>query len=330
MDTAALPSTTTSAEPLYISTEPSPPAASSGSAATLVAPPAPPALPASVTLESGRTATCPQKHCWRSWVLPRPAETEAPPSAPHPDLGVPAPVAVWQEHLQPNVKLDYPRTKGIGLLGVVLKGIVTVSPSEGAALAALDPWSAFSAPGAGLTLAADPSGASILLVAYPLEGSLDLAVAAVRKSEKAAFWDKRPGTFAVEDLERVERLSWAQDAAHAWVGFEQDRSPKAYLGLLRLDAKLSVAEHHHDESWEVIVPVQGAGALALSGERVTSNASAPRSVDVRPGHVIMIPPGVAHAYQPAGQEPLLAVQLFVPPGPQQRYRDLAQPNRGAP
>jgi mannose-6-phosphate isomerase-like protein (cupin superfamily) len=228
------------------------------------------------------------------------------------------------------VKLDYPRTKGLGLLGVVLKGIVTVSPSEGAALAALDPWSAFSAPGTGLTLAADPSGGSVLLVAYPLEGSLDLAAAAVRKSEKAVFWDKRPGTFAVEDLERVERLSWAQDTAHAWVGFEQDRSPKAYLGLLLLGAELPVAEHHHEDSWEVIVPLQGAGTLALKGERVTSNASAPRSVDVRAGQVIMIPPRVAHAYQPAGQQPLLAVQLFVPPGPQQRYRDLARPNRGAP
>ncbi len=252
------------------------------------------------------------------------------PNAPHPDLGVAAPVAVWQEQLRPNVKLDFPRTKGVGMLGVVLGGIVTVSPSEGAALAALDPWSAFSAPGAGLTLAADPSGGSVLLVAYPLEGSLDLALAAVRKSEKAVFWDKRPGSFAVQDLERAERLSWAHDAAHAWVGFEQDRSPKAYLGLLHLDAKLPVAEHQHANSWEVIVPVQGAGALALAGERVEANASASRRVDVRPGDVIMIPPGVAHSYEPAVQESLLVVQLFVPPGPQQRYRDLAQPNRGAP
>lgn len=315
MDTSALPTTTTSAEPLFISTEP-PPAA--GSASQSAAPPPAPTLPASVTLSSGRTADCPRNHCWRSWLVPRPAEIQTAPTTAHPDLGRPTPVAVWQERLQPNVKLDFPRAKGLGLLGVVLQGVVTTAPSEGASLAALKPWSAFVAPGVGLTITSDASGAAVLLIAYPLEASLDQPLAALRKSEKAVYWDKRPGAFVVEDFERLGPQSWAKGAAHAWLGFEKDRSPQAYLGLLHMDGSLPVANHAHETAWEVLVPIRAKGNLTLS-----SPGKAPMDVAVSPGEVILIPPGTQHTYQPSGED-LLAVQLFVPPGPEQRYRDLAR------
>ena len=33
--------------------------------------------------------------------------------------------------------------------------------------------------------------------------------------------------------------------------------------------------------------------------------------------------GVPHAYRPAGTSPLVSVQLFLPPGPEQRFKKLA-------
>lgn len=275
-------------------------------------------------MESARTATCPQKHCWRSWLVPRPGRTEVDATAAHPDLGITAPVAVWQEKLEPNVKLDFPRTKGIGMLGVVLSGVVTTAASEGGTLAAMKPWSIFLAPGAGLSLTADAQGGAVVLVAYPLEGNLVDRIAALRKSDKAVYWEKRPGAFVVDDLERIESQTWAGGAAHAWLGFEENRSPQAYLGVLMMSGSVPVADHQHKDGWEVLVPIRAKGKLVLSGEGVPSGAQFPHEVSVRPGEVVTMPPGVHHAFAPSGDEPLLAVQLFVPPGPEQRFRDLAK------
>ena len=328
MDTAALPTTTTSAEPSYVSTEPVPGPTSSSSAAKPAVPKVDPALPESMPLESRRTATCSQKHCWRSGLVPRAGRVQTAATTTNPDVGIRAPVAVWQERLRPRVKLDFPRTKGVGMFGVVLQGVVTAAASEGGKLGAMKTWGAFHAPGAGLSLTADSAGAAVVMVAYPLEGELRHRLAALRKSDKAVYWEKRPGEFVIEDLERIERQTWADGAAHAWLGFERDRSPHAYLGLLLLGADVPVGDHAHDDTWEVLVPLRADGRLVLSGEGVPKDADAPDAVEVRPGQVVTMPPGVHHAFKPGGTEPLLAVQLFVPPGPEQRFRKLSQKAAG--
>lgn len=319
MDTAALPTTTTSAEPLYISNEPLPAASTDVPKPKFV--PVDPVLPGAVQLDTKRTATCEQKKCWRSSVVPRTGLTELAPTAPHPDLGIVPPVAVWQEKLKADVTLEFPRVKSMGLLGVVLDGVVTVSASEGGKLAAMKTWGAFVAPGVGLKLTTQSEGSAVLLVAYGLVGGVSEQVEAVRKSDKAVYWEQRPGTFVVDDLERTKPHTWAGGAAHAWLGFEADRSPNAYLGALLLGADVPVAEHDHDATWEVLVPIRAKGALVLSGDSLP-NGVAPR-IDVRPGEVILMPANVRHRFEPGGQEPLLAIQLFVPPGPEQRFKKLA-------
>lgn len=231
---------------------------------------------------------------------------------------------MWQEKLGANVKLDFPRSKGLGMLGVVLEGVVTAAASEGGTLAAMKPWSAFAAPGAGLSLTADAEGGLVLVVAYPIEGKLADQIAALRKSDKAVYWSERPGSFVIDDLERIEAQTWAGGGAHAWLGLEQERSPNAYLGLLLISGETPVADHGHEVAWEILFPLRGEGSLVLSGQGAASSEGFPRDVPVRPGEVVTMPPGVHHAYNPGGDEPLLAVQLFVPPGPEQRYRTLAR------
>jgi mannose-6-phosphate isomerase-like protein (cupin superfamily) len=42
------------------------------------------------------------------------------------------------------------------------------------------------------------------------------------------------------------------------------------------------------------------------------------------GMVVAIPKGALHAWEPAGSKPLIALQIYVPPGPEQRFKKLAE------
>jgi len=248
-------------------------------------------------------------------MTPRPAETNTPATAAYPDLGTSLPVAVWHEILKPNVRLDYPRSKGIGLFGVVLRGIITVAPSEGTTLAAVDPWKAFVAPGSGVGLTADASGGFVLLVAYPLDGSLDRAIAALRTSEKAVYWDKRPGTFAVQDLLRDD-TSMCMPTGHAAIGADAGPSPVATLGLLCPYAG-SNTQHlsdnaSQDHGWEVYVRVGGTGTVSLASGGDVSLPNGRGKFDVEVDKVIItVPPGVTYFVN--SPTPLQVIRLLIPP-----------------
>ncbi len=326
IDSGSFPTASTSAKPLYISTEPTASSSASGSA-TVSPPPVPVSsdLPAEASLQlADRTASCARPSCWRTGLVPKPGETQQPALSASPDLGIAPPVALWQEHLGAKERLDFPRAKGFGLLGVVLHGVVSVVPAEGGKLAALQSWGAFVAPGVGVALAADKAGADVLLVAYADEGSLGDKVADLRAHEKNYFWGKRAAPLVVTDLQRQPDLAWAHGEAHARMAFTREQSPRAYLGTMILGPNLPVAAHEHKDSWEILLPLQASGALEFSGAGLSQERGPfPKDVPVRPGTVVMAPAGAQHAWKPDETGPLVAIQLFVPPGPEERYTKLA-------
>ncbi len=112
-------------------------------------------------------------------------------------------------------------------------------------------------------------------------------------------------------------LVWGQGAMQAHLDVEKDRSPEAYFG--RLSGTLPVAEHAHAGSWEVLVAVEGSGSFVLDG--------APH--EVHDESVVVIPAGKKHAWKPVTGKKLVAFQLYLPPGPEQRFRSLAE-DAGAP
>lgn len=112
-------------------------------------------------------------------------------------------------------------------------------------------------------------------------------------------------------------LVWGRGAMQAHLDVEKDRSPEAYFG--RLAGTLPVAEHAHAGSWEVLVAVEGEGSFVLDG--------APH--DVHDESVVVIPAGKKHAWKPVPGKKLVAFQLYLPPGPEQRFRTLAE-DAGAP
>jgi mannose-6-phosphate isomerase-like protein (cupin superfamily) len=107
-------------------------------------------------------------------------------------------------------------------------------------------------------------------------------------------------------------LAFMGGALHARPDFD-DRAaaPSVYLG--RLSGTGAVAEHVHDKSWEVLCAVEAAGTFTLDGH---AQRMGPRTC-------VSVPPGTKHAWQPDPGSTLVAVQLYAPPGPEQRFKKLA-------
>lgn len=87
------------------------------------------------------------------------------------------------------------------------------------------------------------------------------------------------------------------------------KSEPAYAGRLMLKAEAMVKAHQHEGSIEVVVIVSGRGTFVLDG----------KSREVQPGDAMVIPKGVTHAFF-AGPAPVQAVQFYLPPGPEERFR----------
>jgi quercetin dioxygenase-like cupin family protein len=109
----------------------------------------------------------------------------------------------------------------------------------------------------------------------------------------------------------AKELTWAGGAMHARLDLEKDVSPDVYVG--RLEGTAPVAEHDHATSWEILCALEGSGIFTLDG--VATHLVAPT--------VVAVPPGRKHAWQPDAGTKLVAVQVYAPPGPEQRFKALA-------
>lgn len=107
-------------------------------------------------------------------------------------------------------------------------------------------------------------------------------------------------------------LVFAGGAMHAHLDLD-DRavSPSVYLG--RLSGSAGVPEHAHDKSWEILCAFEAAGSFMFAGQ--------PRRLG--PRECVFLPPGTRHSWQPDPGSTLIAVQLYAPPGPEQRFKKLA-------
>jgi mannose-6-phosphate isomerase-like protein (cupin superfamily) len=81
------------------------------------------------------------------------------------------------------------------------------------------------------------------------------------------------------------------------------------FSLLDGDADLGVPEHVHATSVESLYVLSGDGEMILRDEREA----------LEPGSVVYVPANTNHGYE-HGTEPLRALQVYAPPGPEQRFR----------
>lgn len=106
-------------------------------------------------------------------------------------------------------------------------------------------------------------------------------------------------------------LAWAGGTMRAHLDLEKDVSPELYVG--RLEGTAPVAEHVHETSWEILCAVEGAGTFTLDGK---AERLGPRSL-------VAVPPNTKHSWKPDDGVKLVAIQLYSPPGPEQRFKTLA-------
>jgi quercetin dioxygenase-like cupin family protein len=86
--------------------------------------------------------------------------------------------------------------------------------------------------------------------------------------------------------------------------------PKFYLGRLTFSPGSGVAEHNHQASLEIVYILAGTGELVLDGKKSTLKA----------GDVIHVPVGMNHAFRNSGSETVDLIQIYSPPGPEERFK----------
>lgn len=287
---------------------PRPPPAPSLPAPKPAAAPIDGALPTSVEAQLERRAECKASTCALKALVPE---------ALAPAAGDEAPVLVWEEILGKGATVSLPRDTEVDLFGVVIRGAVELASPGEKAHGNAGMWSAFRAAGAGLSLRATAGEARVVLVLATSGEPVRAALASLAAKPAALAWKERPSPLAVIDLAAQPDLSWDGGARHARLGFEPPSSPRASLGVLLLSKEAAVAEHAHDREWEVLAALESEGIFTM---KPGGNAA---QVTMGDGTIAVVSPSIRHAFQPSARRRTLGIQVYAPPGPEQRFKKLA-------
>jgi mannose-6-phosphate isomerase-like protein (cupin superfamily) len=222
------------------------------------------------------------------------------------------PFFAWEQVLSPGVVLTFPKHVGLDLYVVLFDGEVSIKADDIAGKQKrLWRWNAARVPGLGAMIECkEPTRAIFVLVANAPGSTMSQAAAPAQK----VGWTKRPAPVTSVELDKQPDQAWGGGAFHARLGFEDG---SASLGSLMASKRAAVPQNVHEHEWEILAILSGDGTLArtIGGREDDTPIAA--------GTFASIAPGVPHAYRPAGTSPLVAVQLFLPPGPEQRFKKLA-------
>jgi quercetin dioxygenase-like cupin family protein len=146
----------------------------------------------------------------------------------------------------------------------------------------------------------------------------DAVVATVTRF--CAIDDHPPLVFEMTPSSASRELRWANGRMTAHLDVGPPLSTELYMG--RLAGTAPVAEHTHPTSWEVLAALEGSGIFTLDGRE--QRLVAPQ--------LVVVPPNTKHAWKPDPGTRLQAIQVYAPPGPEQRFLalDAAAGDGGAP
>jgi mannose-6-phosphate isomerase-like protein (cupin superfamily) len=114
----------------------------------------------------------------------------------------------------------------------------------------------------------------------------------------------------------VPEVKWASGTMRAHLDVGTKLSPELYIG--RLEGTAAVAEHEHATSSETLIAIEAAGTFSLDGKESR----------LGPKQIVFVPKGTKHAWKPDPGSKLSAIQLYAPPGPEQRFLTLAAQSDG--
>ena len=90
---------------------------------------------------------------------------------------------------------------------------------------------------------------------------------------------------------------------------ETNHSNLGALSVLTLQPGASVPAHDHSQSAEILYILEGTMEMVIEGQTVSASA----------GDAVHIPCTVTHSAKVASDIPVKAVQIYVAPGPEQRF-----------
>lgn len=277
--------------------------------------PAAPGLPERLPIAFTRQQLCEQGTCSLSGWLPDPSYADSPLEE------IAAQAAIWVHVFGEQAKVTLPPNAALELLVVGLGGRLGVRDTLSAPTAPspplkLEPWSALRASGAGAELSCESGECRAMFALVAPDSTLQSAVRAapttnVRATplELRAFLDSTAKTAR-------------QDASYARVLFGGSASepPLPFsLTLLHADAPARIAAHAHAAEWENLLVLEARGDLELRG----------RSYPIAGGESLHIAPGVRHGYVARGNTSFVALQLYTPAGPEQRWLAPSPPTPAA-
>ena len=253
-----------------------------------------------------------------------------------PALSDRAPVVIWEERIAERASVVFPRDEGVEVAGVVLDGSVDLTPMDAQKARTVGGrWTAFRAPGAGVTLGGTGGKAArvALVVAVTERGTSLGGHLDQRDRPGASFrWRWRVRKKRVDTFSFKERpdLAWGGGAYHARIGWEPskyrsgdggkkgvevDDQPAMVLDLVRISADAALADD--ERGWESLALLEGDGAWVRKG------TAGDVPVEARPGAVVTFAAGARYVWKPSGKGPLFVLQVYAPPGPEQRFKALA-------
>lgn len=115
----------------------------------------------------------------------------------------------------------------------------------------------------------------------------------------------------------IPELSWGRGSMRAKLLVGTKISPELYIGWL--EGTAAVPEHDHPTSIETVVALEAAGTFMLDGKESR----------LGPRQIVSVPKGTKHAWKPDPGSKLVAIQLYEPPGPEQRFLTLAAAEKDA-
>jgi mannose-6-phosphate isomerase-like protein (cupin superfamily) len=198
-----------------------------------------------------------------------------------------APASLWSVRFEGGT-MKLPADPAMDWYGIVLRGSLDV---EGCG--ALGPWQAYRVVGGGVAL----KGLADVVLGVAADAALGEPLTAVAG---------KVGRCERVDLNALPDIRFADGQAHARLAF---RTGKAYFGLLYSDPEVGAPLHTHENAWEVVHVLRGSGEVTAADEigplmGGSSYAFAPKS---------------RHGYKSEGGAPTVAVQMYSPPGPEQRF-----------
>lgn len=117
----------------------------------------------------------------------------------------------------------------------------------------------------------------------------------------------------VRAVPEVYELPGGQSSVAMFFDADATGDRAAYLGVLTAGPGTRIPPHAHAAETEVVLVLSGAGVMTVNND----------TLPIAPMTAVQIPPGVTHAFEVTSVEPVVAVQLYTPSGPEQRFKTMA-------